>query len=228
MGQKVHPLGFRVNINKNYHSNWFVKPSNYSLLLFQDHLIRESIYNYFELINNSKNKKNLNDLIVITNIYISRKFDQININISIVSLNNEFFEIVHKLQKLLTINLMKLVNNNRNFSNSSKISVTLKESSEINVNAIFIAKCLIIDLENRIPFRRALKNIIGVVQKQKELLGIKIRVSGRLNGIEMARSEWVRKGRIPLQTLIANIEYSNDFAHTKYGLLGIKVWIYKR
>ena len=110
----------------------------------------------------------------------------------------------------------------------SKIVLTLKETPQLDLNANFIVKCLADNLENRIPFRRALKNILKSVQKNKQLLGIKIQISGRLNGIEMARSEWVREGRIPLQTLVADIDYCNDIAQTKYGLLGIKVWVYKK
>jgi small subunit ribosomal protein S3 len=135
--------------------------------------------------------------------------------------------IVDKLQNSLTKQLLILFKDNKNFIDSSKLVIIIKETENINTNATFITKCLIDDLENRVPFRRALKSIIDISQKQKTLLGIKIKVSGRLNGIEMARSEWVRKGQIPLQTINANIEYYNGVAQTKYGLLGVKVWIYK-
>ena len=243
MGQKVHPLGFRVGLNNQYRSKWFVKPDLYSSLLSQDYLIRQSILNYFETINVPKNKKTLLDAINVTDIVISRKFDQVNILIYIASLNNALYDnsaadsksylntksisIVDKLQKSLTKQLSVLFKDQSTSFNSSKLIVTINETKDVNTNAIFITKCLIDDLENRVPFRRALKSIIDITQKQKDLLGIKIKVSGRLNGIEMARSEWVREGRIPLQTITANIEYCNDVAHTKYGLLGIKVWVYK-
>jgi small subunit ribosomal protein S3 len=243
MGQKVHPLGFRMGSKNNYRSNWFIQPSFYSNMLFQDYLIRQNIVKYFDTLNTSKNKKVLLDSINITDIRISRKFDQVHISIFIASLNKilystsssksnlkstvESMSIVDKLQNSLTKQLLILFKDNKNFIDSSKLVIIIKETENINTNATFITKCLIDDLENRVPFRRALKSIIDISQKQKTLLGIKIKVSGRLNGIEMARSEWVRKGQIPLQTINANIEYYNGVAQTKYGLLGVKVWIYK-
>ena len=243
MGQKVHPLGFRMGLNNTYRSNWFVRTNFYSSVLFQDYLIRQSILQYFDTINISKNKKILSDSINVTDIIISRKFDQVYVSIFVASLNKSLYSnsssnsdlnstvgsmiIVDKLQKSLVKRLVTLFKNNNNFVDSSKLVITIKETNNVNTNAVFIAKCLIDDLENRVPFRRALKSVIDITQKQKDLLGIKIKVSGRLNGIEMARSEWVRKGRIPLQTITANIEYYNDVAQTKYGLLGVKVWIYK-
>ena len=85
---------------------------------------------------------------------------------------------------------------------------------------------LVLQLENRIPFRRAMKRILEYVQKEK-IQGIKIQIAGRLNGAEIARTEWVREGRVPLQTLKANIDYSYKTAQTIYGILGIKIWIFK-
>ena len=238
MGQKVHPLGFRVGITQNYKSKWFIKPNYYSSLLFQDYIIRENILKYFDIVNKSttKNKKSFVDSINITDINITRKFDKIDISIDVVSINNHFFDdsmfntrnIIDKLQKILVKQLSFISKNNLSILKIPNIVINIKEVTNVNTNAVFISKCLIDDLENRIPFRRALKNILDNVQKQKELLGIKIKISGRLNGIEMARSEWVREGRIPLHTMTANIEYYNDVAHTKYGLLGVKVWVYKK
>ena len=243
MGQKVHPLGFRVGLNGNYKSKWFVKPKEYSLLLFQDYLIRKNILNYFNILNNSKNKKNILDSINITDIKINRKFDQVYIDIYVASMNKVIFntsgsnydplikiqsnKIVDQLQRVLLKQVSSFNLGNKKIINSSKIIVNIVESPDINTNAVFIAKCLIDDLENRAPFRRALKTILDTTQKQNNLAGVKIQISGRLNGIEMARSEWVREGRIPLQTLTANIGYYNDVAETKYGLLGVKVWVYK-
>ena len=243
MGQKVHPLGFRVGVNENYRSKWFVKPEKYSSLLFQDYLIRKNILNYFEILNNSKNKKNLTDSINVTDIIITRKFDQINVSIQVASINKALVnkmssnstnvvtdhsnKIVNKLQQLLIKQLFLFQQKNEKISAPFKVLVNIVEPPKISANANFITQCLIDDLENRVPFRRALKNILDITKKQQDVAGLKIRISGRLNGIEMARSEWVRNGRIPLQTITANIEYCNDVAETKYGLLGIKVWVYK-
>lgn len=237
MGQKVHPLGFRVGVNKNYRSKWFSNLGSYSSLLFEDYLIRNCIISYFDNLNN---KKNLIDSINVTDVIISRKFDQTNVSIYIASINNLIVDgsnllnnlksnkIVDNLQKLLTTKVRSLNVNNSDFKIPSRIVVKINESENVHSNSVFIAKCLIDDLEKRVPFRRALKNIVDVVQKHKNIAGLKIKISGRLNGIEMARSEWIREGRIPLQTLTANIQYCNDVAHTKYGLLGIKIWVYNK
>ena len=108
-----------------------------------------------------------------------------------------------------------------------RIVINIIESSNLNLNAIFITKCLINDFENRVPFRRAIKSILRKVQKQENLQGIKIKVSGRLNGAEIARTEWYREGRVPLHTLRADIDYGTAEALTTYGIIGVKVWVFK-
>lgn len=232
MGQKVHPLGFRVTITENYRSSWFTKLNNYSHYLSQDYLIRQSILNYFTRLNRLENKKNLSDFFNLIDITISRQFDQVQICINVASikslLNSETIEsIIDKLQSFIIYNLRKSFLKNSSNSRIPKILISVQESPKLESNAIFVAKCLVEDLENRVPFRKAIKNVVEIIQKRKSMLGVKIRISGRLNGIEMARSEWVREGRIPLQTLAADIEYCKDVAQTKYGILGIKVWVYK-
>ena len=232
MGQKVHPLGFRVSINKNYKSKWFIKLNNYSRYLFQDHFIRKQIFEYFNKLNGLKSKKSLLDFINITEIVISRRFDQMNVFVHVASapstLNSSNLEnTLEKLQSFLSKKLNQYYKQRLSNIKIPSIIVTIKESSDLDNKAIFIAKCLVEDLENRVPFRKALKTVLETTQKQKNLLGIKVKVSGRLNGIEMARSEWIKEGRIPLQTLLANIEYCTNIAQTKYGVLGVKVWVYK-
>nr|YP_009240471.1 30S ribosomal protein S3 [Lotharella vacuolata]BAU62605.1 30S ribosomal protein S3 [Lotharella vacuolata] len=240
MGQKVNPLVFRVNFTEKYRSNWFVNPSTYQQIILQDYLIRQNIFNFFEKINYLKNKKNLSHFLNVTEITISRKFDQIFISIFIAALSSrieqeKFDLILSKLQAILLKKLSFLPSNKftnkLNYLNYPKIVITLKQSSTPNLNAIFIAKCLINELENRVRFRKALKSIMKSIYKQdkaNQLLGIKINISGRLNGIEMARSEWIRQGRIPLQTISSTIDYCNETAQTKYGILGVKVWVCKR
>lgn len=230
MGQKVHPLGFRLGTIKNYSSNWFIKPNLYSNFLLEDYLIRQNIEKFFELL--SVNESNA---FLIMDIKIYRKFNQIEILLNGVSTRSLFdnkkgdqskLELLESLKSFLIRKLRPLYNSS-NSQAFPRIIINISECSDINLNAVFIAKCLIMDLENRVPFRRALKKILRRIQKQEKLYGIKIKISGRLNGIEMARSEWVKKGRIPLQTINANIDYHTDIAHTIYGILGIKIWIYK-
>ncbi len=242
MGQKVHPLGFRMNVMEDYNSKWFTNLDNYSNYLHQDYIIRQTIMRFFKKLNESKNIKTISDSFNIIDVDISRRFDFVNITTYIASTQKIIVDnksnissllqddiisskIIDKLHSLI---IKELRNSNIEKVQSSKIVLTLKETPQVDLRANFIAKCLADNLENRMPFRRALKNILKSVQKNKQLSGIKIQISGRLNGIEMARSEWVREGRIPLQTITASIDYCNDIAQTKYGLLGIKVWVYKK
>jgi small subunit ribosomal protein S3 len=231
MGQKVHPLGFRLGVTKNYSSNWFVKPNLYSNFLLEDFLIRQNIEKFFKLL-----LVNDTNSFFITDVKIYRKFNQIEILVNSASTSSLFTtknnsqtksEILESLRIFLIKKLKPLYLHSNESKIFPRIIINISECSNVNLNVVFIAKCLILDLENRIPFRRALKRIIRRVQKQEKLFGIKIKISGRLNGIEMARSEWVKKGRIPLQTINADIDYHNDIAKTIYGILGIKIWIYK-
>ena len=238
MGQKVHPLGFRLGEVEKYHSNWFIKPNLYQKYLFEDFIIRKNTQEYFKssLISTLGD----NDIFTLTDIKIYRRFGEILICVYGASITSLFVKNKNKnnmksipissstFTLFLTKKLREFYKETNNSKKLPKILLHTIDISSINLNAIFISKCLVHDLENRIPFRRALKTILRRIQKQKNILGIKIKVSGRLNGIEMARSEWVKKGRIPLQTFNACIEYYTDIAQTIYGILGIKVWIYKK
>ena len=123
------------------------------------------------------------------------------------------------LENLLK-NLKKLLSNDR------QISINIVEIETDNLNASLIGDLLVKQLEERVAFRRAMRDALQTVQNTN-VKGIKIQVSGRLNGAEIARSEWIREGRVPLQTLRADIDYCNKEAHTIYGVLGIKVWLFK-
>lgn len=237
MGQKVHPLGFRLGDVQSYSSNWFIKPNLYSHFLFEDYLIRQNIQLFFNNYLNNTGSNTSTNSFVITDIRICRKFNSIRIFISGSSLNSfllqkntedNSYNLLDSLRIFINKKLKPLYENNEIKSKVfPRIVINIIESPDLNLNAIFVTKCLIHDFENRVPFRRALKSILRKIQKQENLRGVKIKVSGRLNGIEMARSEWVKKGRIPLQTIDAKIEYCQDIAQTIYGILGIKVWIYK-
>merc|ERR1712157_637871 len=107
-----------------------------------------------------------------------------------------------------------------------QLTINVFELEKVDLNATLLADLVADQLENRIAFRRALREALQREQKQN-VQGIKIQVSGRLNGAEIARSEWIREGRVPLQTLRADIDYATRKAHTIYGVLGIKVWLFK-
>ena len=224
MGQKVNPLGFRLGITQKHRSQWFVKDSQYSQLAVEDFFLRKKIISIFSDAG-------------ITEIAIQRKLDQIQMEIRtarpgvIVGRDGGRLE---ELRKDLELQLKKFRNKNFYFYKNTfpegfekpQIAIHVTKLSNPDGEAGFIADFLVEQLQKRIPFRRAMKQAIQRVQRAR-VKGIKIQISGRLNGAEIARSEWVREGRVPLQTLRANIDYSYQTAKTIYGIIGIKVWIFQ-
>ncbi len=205
MGQKVHPLGFRLGITRNHYSQWFAKPKDYSELVIEDHFLRQKIVQKFPEAG-------------IVSITIQRKVDQVQIEICaarprvIVTFGGQ------DLPQLKQYLLSSLPTGSR-----IKLAISIVKLTNPNTSAGFLSDFLVEQLEKRIPFRRAMKSAIQRAQRA-QIKGIKIQVSGRLNGAEIARSEWLRNGQVPLQTLRANVDYSFRTANTIYGLLGIKIW----
>nr|YP_009397279.1 ribosomal protein S3 [Thuretia quercifolia]ARW66465.1 ribosomal protein S3 [Thuretia quercifolia] len=206
MGQKIHPSGFRIGITQKHKSSWFTQMKYYSNLIKEDYNIR--LY-----IEQALNKAS------ISLIHIERKLDQIELNIYTARPGL----IVGKMGtgiEYLRHNLTKKLNSNY------KIRINIIEITEPDKEAILLANWIAQQLEKRIAFRRAIRQGIQRAQKAN-INGIKIQVGGRLNGAEIARKEWVREGRVPLQTLRADIDYAYTRAHTIYGILGVKVWLFK-
>ena len=228
MGQKVHPLGFRLGITHDHYSQWFAKPKDYPELLIGDHFLRQMISQKFSEAG-------------IVSIDIQRKVDQVQINICaarprvIVAFGGQNLD---KLKQYLLNSLKTRFSSEKGVggiptqlqSNSGrpnlKLAISITKLANPNTSAGFLSDFLVEQLEKRIPFRRAMKSAIQRAQRA-QIKGIKIQVSGRLNGAEIARSEWLRKGQVPLQTLRANVDYSFRTANTIYGLLGIKVWTFQ-
>lgn len=206
MGQKTHPLGFRIGITQKHKSSWFSKMKSYPHFLKEDYIIRSYIQS--KLSNGS-----------ICLIHIDRKIDQLEISIHTARpgiILGKMGTGIDNLRK----NIKHKLNNNQ------QIRINIVEITEPDKEATLIAEFLTQQLEKRIAFRRAVRQTIQRSQKAN-IKGIKIQVSGRLNGAEIARSEWVREGRVPLQTLRADIDYAYKTAHTIYGILGVKVWLFK-
>nr|ARO91138.1 30S ribosomal protein S3 [Flintiella sanguinaria] len=206
MGQKTHPLGFRIGITQEHKSSWFANSKDYPKLLEEDFIIRSHI------------TKSLNNA-GISNVKIYRKVDQIELEIYTARPGI----IVGRFGKgieYLRIELKKLLKNQK------EIRVNIIELEQPDTEASLLASFLAEQLEKRVAFRRAVRQTIQKAQRSN-IQGIKIQVSGRLNGAEIARSEWVREGRVPLQTLRANIDYSCQIAKTTYGILGVKIWLFK-
>lgn len=206
MGQKIHPLGFRINITQRHKSSWFSSKQKYSSLLQEDHSIRNYIY---------KSLKTAS----IVDIQISRRVDQVEIEIKTARpgiVLGKTGSGIEELRSKISHQLNSL----------KQIRVNVVEVTEPDREAPIIAEFIAQQLEKRVAFRRAVRQALQRAQKAK-VEGVKVQVSGRLNGAEIARSEWVREGRVPLQTLRADIDYSYKRAQTIYGVLGIKVWLFK-
>ena len=208
MGQKTHPLGFRLGITQKHKSTWYANFNQYANILEEDDKIRTYI-------NTIANKNS------ISNVRINRNSlnDQIQLNIETGKPGILVGDIGSGLENLLT-NIKKLLPSNR------QLTINVFEVEKVDLNAALLADLVAEQLEKRIAFRRAIRDTLQRAQKQN-VNGIKIQVSGRLNGAEIARSEWIREGRVPLQTLRADIDYATREANTIYGVLGIKVWLFK-
>src|SRR6476620_4515069 len=217
MGHKTHPLGFRLGITQDHKSSWYSKLNSYSQLLKEDDLIRNLILDSLNLKSDPTLKST-----GITKILIYRKTPGKKLSLEVHTAKTDVLvgikgfrlgEIDTKLKQLFP---------------DTKAIMDIVEITNIYYHADLLADMLVIQLENRIPFRRAMKSIVKKVQDQnKKIDGIKIQIAGRVNGAEIARTEWVREGRVPLQTLRADIDYSYKTAQTIYGILGIKILLFK-
>ena len=204
MGQKVNPIGLRVGINRGWDSIWFAKKREYGKLLMEDYKIRNYI------------KKN------VVNSGVSQVIIERTAKKCIVSIytSRPGFVIgkkgsdVEKIKK----NLSKI--------SSSDVSLNIKEIKKPELNAYLVAENIAQQLVKRIAYRRAMKRAIQSALRLGAK-GIRVCLSGRLAGNEIARTEWLREGSIPLHTLRAEVDYAESKALTTYGMIGIKVWIYK-
>jgi len=208
MGQKTHPLGFRLGITQDHKSTWYTNFNQYANVLEEDDKIRTYIKSIAK-INNISN----------VNIYRNGLNDQIQLTIETGKPGILVGELGSGLENLLT-NLKKILPSNR------QVTIKVFEVENVDLDANLLADLVAEQLEKRVAFRRAIREALQRAQKQN-VNGIKIQVSGRLNGAEMARTEWIREGRVPLQTLRADIDYATAEANTIYGVLGIKVWLFK-
>lgn len=228
MGRKVHPIGFRLGINQPWHGRWFAEGSQYRQQLHQDFAIRSLL-----LGKGSKGgaaatekvrqlRRDMPESIIknkagISRVDVERTPGKIRIAIFTAKpgiLIGRKGEGVKKIRQSLETLVGK------------KVELDIKEIGSPDTDAVLVAHNIADQLERRIAYRRAMKRAIQQAMKQGAL-GIKIEVSGRLAGAEMARNVWLRDGRVPLQTLRANMEFAKTEATTTYGQIGIKVWVYK-
>jgi small subunit ribosomal protein S3 len=205
MGQKTHPLGFRLGITQKHRSSWFENTDIYPKTLEEDYKIRSYI------------KQTILGA-GISKIEIQRKPSQIELYINA----SRPGIIVGKSGS--GINVLK-DNLKRYIAHNVQLRINVIETKFSDSNAVIIGEFIAQQLEKRVMFRKATRQAIQKAQKNN-IQGIKIQVSGRLNGAEIARREWLREGRVPLQTLRADIDYATTRAQTTYGVLGVKVWVF--
>ena len=208
MGQKTHPLGFRLGITQEHKSIWYANLNQYANILEEDDKIRT----YIDTVTKVNNISNVQ-------IYRNGLNDQIQLNIETGKPGILVGELGAGLENLLS-NIKKIISSN------CQLTIKVFEVEKVDLDANLLGALVAEQLEKRIAFRRAIREALQRAQKQN-VNGIKIQVSGRLNGAEIARSEWIREGRVPLQTLRADIDYATTEANTIYGVLGIKVWLFK-
>ncbi|KAL6492362.1 hypothetical protein OROGR_033501 [Orobanche gracilis] len=214
MAQKINPLVFRLGITQNHHSLWFAQAKKYSESLQEDQKIRNFIKNYVQ-----KKVGNSSDIKGITHIEIKKRIDLIQV-IIFMGFPKLLTESRPRGIEELQMNLQKEFHYvNRKFN----IAITriTKPYRNPNIIAEFIAD----QLKNRVSFRKAMKKAIELTE-QANTKGIQVQISGRIDGKEIARVEWIREGRVPLQTIRAKIDYCSYIVQTIYGVLGIKIWIF--
>lgn len=211
MGQKINPLGFRLGTTQSHHSLWFAQPKSYSEGLQEDKKIRDCIKNYVQ-----KNKRIVEG---IARIEIQKRIDLIQV-IIYMGFPKSLIEDRPRGIEELQINVQKefnFVNRKLNIA----ITRIAKPYGQPNILAEYIAE----QLKNRVSFRKAMKKAIELTE-QVDTKGIQIQIAGRIDGKEIARVEWIREGRVPLQTIRAKIDYCSYIVRTIYGVLGIKIWIF--
>ncbi len=204
MGRKIHPIGFRLKINKPWLGRWYAEGMDYQDQLHEDLAVRQLI-------------RKSNDRAGISQIEIERFPGKIKVY-------------VHTAKPGILIGRsgenVKVLRNSLEALTGEKIDLEVKEIKSPDLDAYLVAENIAGQLSRRISYRRAMQRAIQQGMRQGAE-GVKVMVSGRLGGAEMSRSVWLREGRVPLQTLRADIDYAQTEALTTYGQIGIKVWIYK-
>ncbi|OFV94818.1 MAG: 30S ribosomal protein S3 [Acidobacteria bacterium RIFCSPLOWO2_12_FULL_54_10] len=203
MGQKVHPYGFRLGYNKPWRSRWYAK-RDYSTLLHEDLQLKKDLTERLKAAG-------------ISSIEVDRMANKLRVTVRTARPGIIIGRKGTEIDKLKA-DLQKETNR--------EVFLDIQEVYRPELDAALVAQSIALQLEKRIAFRRAMRKSVDSAVRFG-CKGIKVRVGGRLNGAEIARSEWYLQGRLPLQTLRADIDYGVAEAHTTYGVIGVKVWIYR-
>nr|WP_314531103.1 30S ribosomal protein S3 [uncultured Fusobacterium sp.] len=205
MGQKVDPRGLRLGITRSWDSNWYADKKEYVKYFHEDVQIKEFIKkNYFHTGVSKVRIERTSPSQVVVHIHTGKA------GLIIGRKGAEIDALRVKLEKLT----------------GKKVTVKVQEIKDLNGDAVLVAESIAAQIEKRIAYKKAMTQAISRSMKSAEVKGIKVMISGRLNGAEIARSEWAVEGKVPLHTLRADIDYAVATAHTTYGALGIKVWIF--
>jgi len=204
MGQKVHPTGFRLGVVKKHNANWYAKGKTFKENLIEDLKVRDFL----------KNKLRFSS---VSKVEIDRSAQNFTVSIHtsrpgiIIGKKGEEIESIKK-------SIEKIVNR--------PVQVQIKEVRKPDLDATILSEGIAQQLERRVQFRRAMKRAVQSALRQGAK-GVRTEVSGRLGGAEIARTEWYREGRVPLHTLRADVDYGTAEAATTYGIIGVKVWVYR-
>ena len=205
MGQKVDPRGLRLGITRAWDSNWYADKKEYVKYFHEDVQIKEFIKkNYFHTGISKVRIERTSPSQVVVHIHTGKA------GLIIGRKGAEIDALRAKLEKLT----------------GKKVTVKVQEIKDLNGDAVLVAESIAAQIEKRIAYKKAMTQAISRSMKSPEVKGIKVMISGRLNGAEIARSEWAVEGKVPLHTLRADIDYATATAHTTYGALGIKVWVF--
>ena len=207
MGHKIHPTGLRLGITQEHRSRWYAPSRSYPNLLQEDDRIRKFIHKKYGSAG-------------ISDMRIARKADQLEVELKTARPGVLVGRQGSGIEELRS-GIQRTV---RDLNRQVRINVV--EVERIDADAFLLAEYIAQQLEKRVAFRRTIRMALQRAQRAG-VLGLKIQVSGRLNGAEIARTEWTREGRVPLHTLRADIDYATRVARTTYGVLGIKVWVFK-
>ncbi|OGD25693.1 30S ribosomal protein S3 [Candidatus Azambacteria bacterium RIFCSPHIGHO2_01_FULL_40_24] len=216
MGNKIHPTNFRLGTIFNWKSRWLSKKF-YRYFLEEDLRIREFLKKLY-------NRSGLGE------VEIERSGDSITVIVNTAKpglIIGRGGTGLTDLKKKIEAIIKKLREKSRYGEGKWEFKLAVNEIKNSETEAKIVAQNIASDLERRIPFRRTIKSALERMMSQKGILGARIALAGRLDGSEMARREWLSKGKVPLQTIRANINYAQEEALTVYGKIGIKVWIYK-
>ncbi len=208
MGQKVNPHGFRVGVVKEWNANWFATKENFGAILKEDNVVRSFIEKKYKdaLISRVSIDRAQSDQKITINIFTGRP------GVIIGQKGAGIEELRKQLDKLV---------------NGKQVTINIKEVKNLDADATIVAETIATQIEKRILVKRAIKSNLQRVMKANGVLGCKILVKGRINGAEIARTEQYALGSVPLHTIRADIDYGVARANTTYGVLGVKVWIYK-